>query len=117
MEILKFSPMLGLGWRDENAGVEFVKESRGRSKEFSNRYAAASVILIFLQNIVPRLEAADFVYKYSWFITRYKEDIVLTEHKDEDDWDLGLGKRRRDTLRKKLIRLRNISLPDEMTPR
>ena len=88
MEILKFSPMLGLGWRDENAGVEFVKESRGRSKEFSNRYAAASVILIFSQNIVPRLEAADFVYKYSWFITRYKEDIVLTEHKDEDDWYL-----------------------------
>ena len=33
--------------------------------------------------------------------------------------ELGLGKRRRDTLRKKLklIRLRNISLPDEMTPR
>ena len=31
--------------------------------------------------------------------------------------DLGLGKRRRDTLRKKLIQLRNISLPDEMTPR
>ena len=80
--------MLGLGLRDENAGVEFVKESRGRSKEISNRYAAASVILIFLQNIVPRLEAADFVYKYSWFITRYIEDIVLTEHKDEDDWYL-----------------------------
>ena len=64
------------------------EQRRGRSKEFSNRYAAASVILIFLQNIEPRLEAADFVYKYSWFITRYKEDIVLTEHKDEDDWYL-----------------------------
>ena len=26
-----------------------------------------------LQEIVPRLEAADYVYKYSWFITRYNE--------------------------------------------
>ena len=25
------------------------------------------------QEIVPRLEAADYVYKYSWFITRYNE--------------------------------------------
>ena len=35
-----------------------------------------------LQEIIPRLEAADFVYRYSWFITRYNE-------KDSDgDWYL-----------------------------
>ena len=35
-----------------------------------------------LQDIIPRLEAADFVYRYSWFITRYNE-------KDSDgDWYL-----------------------------
>ena len=28
---------------------------------------------MILQEIIPRLEAAEFVYKYSWFITRYNE--------------------------------------------
>jgi len=27
----------------------------------------------FMKEIIPRLEAADFVYRYSWFITRYTE--------------------------------------------
>ena len=26
-----------------------------------------------VQEIVPRLEAADYVYRYSWFTTRYHE--------------------------------------------
>ena len=26
-----------------------------------------------MQEIIPRLEAAEFVYRYSWFITRYNE--------------------------------------------
>ena len=25
------------------------------------------------QEIIPRLEAADYVYRYSWFITRYNQ--------------------------------------------
>ena len=25
------------------------------------------------QEIIPRLEAANYVYRYSWFITRYNE--------------------------------------------
>ena len=29
--------------------------------------------IYFVQEIIPRLEAAEFVYKYSWFITRYNE--------------------------------------------
>ena len=34
------------------------------------------------QEIIPRLEAADYVYRYSWFITRYND-------KDQDgDWFL-----------------------------
>jgi len=28
----------------------------------------------FVQGIIPRLEEADFVYRYSWFITRYSHD-------------------------------------------
>jgi len=39
-------------------------------------------IIDFVKEIIPRLEAADFVYRYSWFITRYNE-------KDSDgDWYL-----------------------------
>ena len=30
-------------------------------------------VIDFVKEIVPRLEAADYVYKYSWFITRYNE--------------------------------------------
>jgi len=28
----------------------------------------------FVRGIIPRLEAADFVYRYSWFITRFSHD-------------------------------------------
>ena len=42
-----------------------------------------------LQEIVPRLEQADFVYRYSWFITRFKENLAQQEVEDqEDDWFL-----------------------------
>jgi len=30
-------------------------------------------VLDFMKEIIPRLEAAEFVYRYSWFITRYNE--------------------------------------------
>ena len=30
---------------------------------------------IKIKGIIPRLEEADFVYRYSWFITRYKNFI------------------------------------------
>jgi len=30
-------------------------------------------VVDFVKEIIPRLEAAEFVYKYSWFITRYNE--------------------------------------------
>ena len=29
-----------------------------------------------VQEIIPRLEAAEFVYKYSWFITRFNEKDI-----------------------------------------
>ena len=44
------------------------------------------------QAIIPRLEAADYVYRYSWFITRYNDKHVqaVTAGEDEtkDDWYL-----------------------------
>jgi len=30
-------------------------------------------ILAFVENLVPRLEAADFIWRYSWFVARYYE--------------------------------------------
>ena len=42
-----------------------------------------------MQEIVPRLEQADFVYRYSWFITRFKENSAQQEVEDkEKDWFL-----------------------------
>jgi len=39
-------------------------------------------IMDFVKEIIPRLEEADYIYRYSWFITRYNE-------KDTDgDWYL-----------------------------
>ena len=41
------------------------------------------------QEILPRLEQADFVFRYSWFITRFKENSAQQEVEDqEDDWFL-----------------------------
>ena len=31
-------------------------------------------IVEFIEEFLPRLEFADFIYKYSWFYTRYYED-------------------------------------------
>jgi len=46
----------------------------------------------FMKAIIPRLEAADYVYRYSWFITRYNDKHVqaVTAGEDEtkDDWYL-----------------------------
>ena len=30
----------------------------------------------FVQEIIPRLEAAEFVHKYSWFITRFNQKDI-----------------------------------------
>ena len=41
------------------------------------------------QEILPRLEQADFVFRYSWFITRFKENSDQQEvEEQEDDWFL-----------------------------
>merc|ERR1719188_2323908 len=39
----------------------------------------------FMKDVIPRLEAADFVYRYSWFLTRYGE---LEERHSTGDWYL-----------------------------
>ena len=44
-------------------------------------------VIQFVQEIIPRLEEADYIYKYSWFITRYNEDQV-TLNGGRDDWYL-----------------------------
>ena len=36
------------------------------------------------QEIVPRLEEAEFVVGYSWFITRFKESLTLAAGVEED---------------------------------
>jgi len=50
--------------RDENEVIDFVKE------------------------IIPRLEAADYVYRYSWFITRYNDKFMTRMNGDNDEWYL-----------------------------
>ena len=40
--------------------------------KLSSAWVGGSQVKI-LQEIVPRLEQADFVYRYSWFITRFNE--------------------------------------------
>ena len=37
---------------------------------------------MYLQDIIPRLEAADYVYRYSWFITRYNDKKLM----QQEDW-------------------------------
>ena len=40
---------------------------------FSRRFLTLNC---FVQEIIPRLEAAEFVHKYSWFITRFNEKDI-----------------------------------------
>ena len=43
------------------------------------------------QAIIPRLEAAEYVYRYSWFITRYNDKYAQTwntSHASTDGWYL-----------------------------
>ena len=44
------------------------------------------------QAIIPRLEAADYVYRYSWFITRYNEKNIqaanASQERSSNDWYL-----------------------------
>ena len=48
-----------------------------------------NVVTDFVKEIVPRLEQADFVYRYSWYITRFKENSGQETVEDqEDDWFL-----------------------------
>ena len=46
----------------------------------------------YFQAIIPRLEAADYVYRYSWFITRYNDKYVqavnVGGNNTKDDWYL-----------------------------
>jgi len=44
----------------------------------------------FAREIIPRLEEAHYVYKYSWFITRYldNKDRMLNNSTSEEDWYL-----------------------------
>ena len=49
-------------------------------------------LLHLFQAIIPRLEAADYVYRYSWFITRYNEKNIqaanASQARSDDDWYL-----------------------------
>ena len=49
-------------------------------------------ILHLFEAIIPRLEAADYVYHYSWFITRYNEKNIQTANasqaRSSGDWYL-----------------------------
>jgi len=38
----------------------------------------------FVKAIIPKLEEADYVYRYSWFITRYNDKLVKGEEGDAD---------------------------------
>ena len=57
--------------------LEMLYKRYGR-KVWLNEFAVCctreeSVVTDFVKEIVPRLEQADFVYRYSWFITRFNE--------------------------------------------
>ena len=45
---------------------------------------------IILKGIIPRLEAADFVYRYAWFITRGNDKGDDGWYRDKDINDLFL---------------------------
>ena len=36
----------------------------------------ASEVVEFIEEFLPRLEAADFIWRYSWFVTRYYDNEV-----------------------------------------
>jgi hypothetical protein len=67
-----------------------------RLKNFSDRYGGRKIwltefavnkehdeakIVTFIQELLPLLEHADFIHRYSWFITRY-----YMEYDDSDPW-------------------------------
>lgn len=37
---------------------------------------------------MPRLEQADFVVRYSWFITRFTDSLAQHDGEMDDDWYL-----------------------------
>jgi len=42
-------------------------------------------VINFMKDIIPRLEAADYVYRYSWFITRYNDKSIMGQ---DNEWFL-----------------------------
>ncbi|XP_048247801.1 alkali-sensitive linkage protein 1-like isoform X2 [Haliotis rufescens] len=50
--------------------------------EFGCPHTSHSHILNYMKQILPRLENAHFVYRYAWFITRWKDDGFLTTATD-----------------------------------
>jgi len=38
-----------------------------------------SEVIDFVKGIIPRLEAANYVYRYSWFITRYTDQVQTSD--------------------------------------
>merc|ERR1711892_120541 len=45
----------------------------------------------FMKAIIPRLEAAEYVYRYSWFITRYNDKHVLAGNTSQAVPGAGAG--------------------------
>jgi hypothetical protein len=58
----------------------------------SPRQNKSSISKSIIQAIIPRLEEAEYVYKYSWFITRWNKRSTLNASdfrmEDEEDWYL-----------------------------
>ena len=65
--------------RDENEVINFMKVGFTIFK---------SMLIDQFQEIIPRLEAADYVHRYSWFITRYNDKIVTRMDGNNTDWYL-----------------------------
>jgi len=45
----------------------------------------------FVKDIIPKLEAAEYVYRYSWFITRYSDKYSVawnTTEEGDSEWYL-----------------------------
>ena len=61
-------------------------------KDYSDRYGGRKIwftefvmarehdedeIIHYIKNLLPQLECADFIFKYSWFLNRYYEVRIL----------------------------------------
>ena len=41
-----------------------------------------------MKDILPRLEAAEYIWRYSWYVARYDSTTIINNDTNYDDWYL-----------------------------